>query len=259
MLGVNIPDKGRCLPDYESVYGSRFHAAQRDGQTVVSRLREPHADHRLSLPSEPAGDLREPYVSQPDGSVAVRRPLQMAGHAGERRRGAVHYRRCVSDYDKFLAYARTLPMRSAIRSTIGRIWSCAVFRHRRDASTSGTRRDLGDRRTPSCRAAALPRGTSSRSRRWKSICTTDDPADSLEHHCSCGQDAELRLTGAAFLPAGQGAGNRTGRHFSAYVRPARRGGAACRSRRTTICCRRWRSRVRLFPRSRLPRVRPCAG
>ena len=104
MLGVNIPDKGRCLPDYESVYGSRFHAAQRDGQTVVPRLRGRHAHYRLSLPFKPAGDLREPqYTNLTEvwlyGDHYKWRAMRANGVEEKYITGGEG----VSDYDRFLA------------------------------------------------------------------------------------------------------------------------------------------------------------
>ena len=105
-----------------------FSSCQTDtAQKAVLRLcSEPHLISRLSLPHQPAGDLRGPPVRKHHSGMARRRPLQMALHAFLRRGRTLHHRATLPDRREILSVgsgAQAKP--SATRSsTRGATWSC---------------------------------------------------------------------------------------------------------------------------------------
>ena len=60
---------------------------------LVPRVRPADADPRLPLPPAPAADRRRPPLRESHADLALRRPLQVAGDAGQRRPRALLHRR----------------------------------------------------------------------------------------------------------------------------------------------------------------------
>ena len=86
-----------------------FPAPQRRGAPALRDPRGAPADHRLPQPPAAEGHRREPPVRQPVRDLARGRSLQVAGDAGQRRRGAATAPATRDPYEKFLAWAATVP------------------------------------------------------------------------------------------------------------------------------------------------------
>ena len=98
----------------------------RDGPRPLPPGREGPADHRLPLPPAARPHRRGPPLPLDHRDLARRRPLQVAGDARRTASPSGSAPGDASDWEKFEAWARTVPGHAAAtRSTTGRTWSCA--------------------------------------------------------------------------------------------------------------------------------------
>ena len=81
----------------------------RTARRLYHQLRRNRADPRLPLPPLAAGHRREPAVQEPVRDLAGRGSLQMARHALQRCRRALLHGRRPSPFEKFQAWAATVP------------------------------------------------------------------------------------------------------------------------------------------------------
>ena len=128
----------------------RFSSDQRNGQAALPSLCRRAADTRLPLPFAAQGRGREPPVREPVRDLAGRRPLQMAGHAGQRRRRAVFDRRChaAREIHGVGAHGSAYAAQSAVPLDAPR--AEALLRHRRAAGREERARHLGASQCPAC-------------------------------------------------------------------------------------------------------------
>ena len=237
-----------------------FPAAKRFGGEALPRVREPHADPRLPLPPAARADRRGPPLRQPDGDLARRRPLQVAGDAGQRRARAVLHRRRLATGRSSQKWAETVP--KTLRNPL---YHWTHLELKRPFGIADRLLGPGDGRAASGTSATrgLPQPEFScrgimRQMNVVLVCTTDDPVDTLEHHQRRSpQTAPFADPGPAGVPARQGAWpSRSPAAFNAWV--DRLAAAAGRGdpRLSTTLVEALAPAARLLPRRGLPPLRP---
>ena len=184
----------------------RFPSPNEDGEDSLPRPCGKDAHLRLPLSSAGPADRGRSPLREPDSGLAVRRPLQMAGDARQRRAGAVLHRRCRATGRNSRNGPRPCPSVCAIRSITGPTWSsngpsasptsCLTRRRPRASGTSAASMLAG----PSSASAA-----SCAQMNVKLVCTTEIPLDTLEHHRQDPRQTASTIQVHAGLPARQGA------------------------------------------------------
>ena len=147
----------------------------------------PIYDYHCHLPAQQiAADHRFENL---DAGLALRRPLQMAGDADQRRAGEIHHGRRQRLGEIREMGRRPCPPASAIRCITGRTWSCArPFGITGKLLGPDTAKEIYDECSEMLRSPEFSVRNIMRKMNVKLVCTTEGPLDTLEHHRKIRQD-----------------------------------------------------------------------